>query len=61
MYVKPKAAITIFELLMMSGASLKTHGSAIDSCWQPQMYVKPKAAITVFELLMTSGASFETC
>jgi hypothetical protein len=59
-YVKPDAAITVFELLMMSGVSLET---VTTQPWQlPAItnYVKPEAAITVFELLMMSGVSLET-
>jgi hypothetical protein len=60
-YVKPKATITVFELLMMSGVSLDTEfPHSHDSCRQPQTYVKPKATLTVFELMM-SGLSLETC
>jgi hypothetical protein len=59
-YVKPEAAITFFELLMMSGVSLETCLLSHDSCRQPQTYVKPEAAITVFELLMMDGVSLET-
>jgi predicted DCC family thiol-disulfide oxidoreductase YuxK len=68
-YVKPEAAITVFELLMMSGLSLETCW-AIKKHWnnkchrsgrQPQTYVKPEAATTVFELLLMSGVSLETC
>jgi len=61
-YVKPEGALTVFELLMMSGMSLETCWAINhDSCQQPQTYVKPEGALTVFELLMMSGMSLETC
>jgi hypothetical protein len=71
--VKPEAAITVFELLMMSGVSCRVGVGrcqgwvwtqfplSLDSGLHPQTCVKPEAAITVFELLMMSGVSLETC
>jgi len=44
-YVKPEAAITVFELLMMGGVSPQTWLSH-RSGRQPKTYVKPEAAIT---------------
>jgi hypothetical protein len=59
-YVKPEAAITVFELLMMGGVSLELQFPlSHDSCRQPQTHVKPEAAITVFELLIMSGVSLK--
>ena len=52
-YVKPEAAITVFELLMMSGVSLETC-RAIKKHWNNKFYYK-------VELLMMSGVSLETC
>jgi hypothetical protein len=36
-YVKPEAAITVFELLMISGVSLQTRG-AIKKHWNNKFY-----------------------
>ena len=63
-YVKPEAAITVFELLMMGGVSPETCCVPTQSSQRPatkKKYVKPEAAITVFELLMMGGVSPETC
>jgi hypothetical protein len=65
-YVRPEAAIIVFELLMMGGVlpetcwAIKKHWNN-NKLWQPKTYVRPEAAIIVFELLMMGGVSPETC
>jgi len=73
-YVKPEAAITVLEPLMMGSVSPETCLAIKKRCgcrlplrWPSQRqpatkkYVKPEAAITVLELLMMGGESPETC
>jgi hypothetical protein len=60
-YVKPEAAITVFELLVMSGVSLETVPTQPLQLPATTNVCKTRSCNYIFELLMMSGVSLETC